>query len=598
MRFCAALLSLFVPVCLAVSPAHADTPPTSYPYSVRIEGLEATPGLAETITESSTLAAQAATPPLTRAGLRRRVDRDIERMLEAARSRGYYDATADAVIEPPPADAAATVVVTVAPGPVYVVGTVEVRAADGDSQAVGLTLPRDGLPIQVGAPALSEPVIEAETMLVRLVQERGYPLAEAGKRRVVVDRAAKTMAVTYTIASGPRARFGPVRVVGAETIDPTYILRRLPWRHGQDADVRLLERGRRALTATGLFDSVAVTFDDTVDADGLVPIQVTVDERARRSIGAGVSASTSEGLGSTAFWTHRNLFGGAERFDFRAELAEVETGITGELRFPDVIRNDQDLVLHSGYVEKNTDSFDSETYSVGSYFDRRLTNILSVDYGVALERSEVDEDGVSSQFTLVGLPLGATRDTADDLLNPTKGGRTRLRFTPYLETLGSTLAMYLLSVQHAQYVALDSEGDLVFAGRARWGAILGSSTTNLPADKRFYAGGSGSVRGYAFQQVGPLDATNEPLGGRSVLEFSAELRWRVWGDLGIVPFIDAGQVFDTETPSLDDELLWGAGLGVRYFTPIGPVRADIGFPLNARDSDDNFQLYFSLGQAF
>lgn len=598
MRRFAVLLGFFVLVCLAASPVRADTPPTSYPYTVRIKGLEATPELAQTIADSSTLAAQAETPPLTRAGLRRRVDRDIGRMLEAARSLGYYDAGAEGAIEPPQADAAATVVVAVTPGPIYTVSLVEVRAAAGDSQAVGLTLPRGGLPLRVGAPALAEPVIEAETVLVRLVQERGYPLAEAGKRRVVVDRAAKTMAVTYTIASGPRARFGPVRIVGAETIDPSYILRRLPWRHGQDADVRLLEKGRRALTATGLFDSVAVTVGDAVDADGLVPILVTVEERARRSIGAGVSASTSEGLGSTAFWAHRNLFGGAERFDFRAELAEVETGITGELRLPDIVRNDQDLVLHSGYVEKNTDSFDSETYSVGSYFDRRLTNILSIDYGVVLERSEVDEDGVSSQFTLVGLPLGATRDTADDLLNPTTGGRTRLRFTPYLETLGSTLAMYLLSAQHAQYVKLDTKGDLIFAGRARWGAILGSSTTNLPADKRFYSGGSGSVRGYAFQQVGPLDATNEPLGGRSVLEFSAELRWRVWGDVGVVPFIDAGQVYNTETPSLDEELLWGAGFGIRYFTPIGPVRADIGFPLNARDSDDNFQLYFSLGQAF
>ncbi|NQW09252.1 MAG: outer membrane protein assembly factor [Alphaproteobacteria bacterium] len=600
MRFLAVPL-LMVPLLMVswiAPPAYANTPPTDFSYIVRFEGLDQTTAVAEAITDSSTLVAQARTPPPTRAALRRRANQDIERMIAAARSFGYYDAAVDVAIEPPVDSGPSTVVVTATTGQVYAVADVAVHAMTGDSSAVGLELPRADIPLKPGDPAVAAPVLDAETVLVRLVRERGYPLAKAGERKVVIDRAAKTMMVTYTIDSGPRARFGPVRVVGSETVDPTYILRRLPWRYGQDADVRQLEKGRRALTATGVFDTVTVTFDDAVDGDGLLPVQVTVVERDRRTIGAGVSASTSEGLGATAFWTHRNLFGGAERFDFRADLAEVKSGVSGQLRLPDIIRNDQDLVLHSGYVEKNTDSFDSETYSVGGYFDWRLSRILSVDYGAVLERSEVDEDGVSSQFTLVGIPLGVTLDTADDLLNPTKGGRTRLRFTPYLETLGSTQAMYQLSVQHAHYLALDSAGDMVLAGRARWGAIIGSSTTNLPADKRFYSGGSGSVRGYAFQHVGPLDAGNEPLGGRSVIEVSAELRWRVWGDVGIVPFIDAGQVYNTETPSLDEELQWGAGLGVRYFTPVGPVRADLGFPLNGRDSDDTFQVYFSLGQAF
>lgn len=593
------LFTVILLMILWIAPsAYAGTPSSDYPYTVRFEGLDQATPLAKTIAESSILVAKISTPPLSRAALRRRANQDVERIIAAARSLGYYDATASVAIEPPVDADLATVVVTVTTGSVYTVVDVVVRAMSGDSPAVGLELPRAAIPIKLGDPALAAPVLDAEATLLRLVWERGYPLAEAGDREVVIDRAAKTMTVTYVIESGPRAWFGPVRVVGAETVDPTYILRRLPWRYGQPADVRLLEKGRRALTATGMFDSVTVAFDETVDGDGLLPVQVTIAESARRTIGAGVSASTSEGVGGTAFWTHRNLFGGAERFDFRAELREVESGVSGQLRLPDIIRNDQDLILHSGYVEKNTDSFDSETYSAGGYFDRRLSRILSVDYGFVLERSEVSEDEVTSQFTLVGLPLGVTRDTADDLLNPTRGGRTRLRFTPYLETLGSTLAMYALSAQHAQYLALDSTGDLVLAGRAKWGAIIGSSTTNVPADKRFYAGGSGSVRGYAFQSVGPLDASNEPVGGRSVIEVGAELRWRVWGDVGIVPFIDGGQVYNTETPSLDEELLWAAGMGLRYFTPIGPVRADIGFPLNGRNSDDTFQVYFSLGQAF
>ncbi len=217
---------------------------------------------------------------------------------------------------------------------------------------------------------------------------------------------------------------------------------------------------------------------------------------------------------------------------------------------------------------------------------------------MVLERSRIDDDGTESQYTLVGLPVGATVDTSDDLLNPTEGGRTRLRFTPYLESLGSSNGFYSMAARHAQYLALDKEGDFVLAGRAAIGSIIGASTSNVPADKRTYAGGSGSVRGYGLQKIGPLDAAGEATGGRSLFEVGAELRWRVYGDFGIVPFIDGGQVYDAETPDLGQELQWAAGLGFRYFTPIGPIRADIAFPLNPRESDDRFQVYFSLGQAF
>ena len=173
-----------------------------------------------------------------------------------------------------------------------------------------------------------------------------------------------------------------------------------------------------------------------------------------------------------------------------------------------------------------------------------------------------------------------------------------MRVTPYLESLGSTISFYSITARHAQYVALDDARDFVLAGRAAIGSIIGASTSNVPADKLLYAGGSGSVRGYALQQIGPLDSANDPVGGRSMIEVGAELRWRVYGDFGIVPFIDGGQVYDTETPDFAQELQWAAGLGFRYYTPIGQIRADIAFPLNPRSSDDRFQVYFSLGQAF
>ncbi|GHD50658.1 outer membrane protein assembly factor [Thalassobaculum fulvum] len=590
-----AVLLLIALLALGRTAGAQEQAATGFPYTVRFDGLDDTRELSALVRDSSALVSKLDDPPPSRAGLRRRAADDLARFETAARSLGYYDAEFRSDVEPgdPP-----VLVVTAAPGPVYAVSEIEIRSVDDRSAAIGVELPRRRIGLQPGAPARAADVLSAEAAIVRILQEQAYPLAEAGERSVLIDRDAKTMRVTFRIDAGPAARFGPVAVSGADEVDADYALRRLPWRYGETADIRKVERGRRLLTATGVYETVGVRFADAVGPDGLIPVEVTLTQRKPRSIGAGVSASTSEGAGVSAFWTHRNLFGGAERLDVNGRVSEVETSLTSELRLPDMISNNQDFILGGGLIEERTDGYDSRKVTVGGRFERRISDVLSVDFGATLERSRIEEDSIETQYTLVGLPVGFTVDTSDDLLNPTEGGRTRVRFTPYLETLGSSISFYSMTARHSQYVALDSNRDVVLAGRAAVGSIVGASTGNLPADKRLYSGGGGSVRGYGLQKIGPLDAGGDPIGGSALLEVGAELRWRVFGDFGIVPFIDGGQVYDTERPDLGQELQWAAGLGLRYYTPIGPVRADFAVPLNPRKSDDRYQVYFSLGQAF
>lgn len=581
----------------------AEEEQSGIPYEVTIEGLDGTGELKSLVEESSVLKSRIDDLPISRAALERRAREDEEIFNSVARSLGYYDAVfVPRIDEPAEPGGPVRVLVYGDPGEVYTFETVTVRTAgqnggEGEVPA-GVELPRDKLGLERGEPARSTAVVNAETTLIRLLQEQAYPLAELVERKAVIDRDAKTMDLLFRVAPNGRARYGEVTVKGNESVERDYIVRRLPWAYGEPVDIRKIDQGRRALVSTGLFDSAGIAFGDEVGPDGLLPVTVTVREHPPRSIGAGISVSTSEGLGTRAHWEHRNLFGGAEKLRTEVTVAEVETSLTGAFTVPDVLVTDQNFTVETGYVEQYTDSYDSESYKLSGRFDRRLSQALSVDYGLSLERSRIEENGSEDRYTLVGIPLGASIDTSNDLLNPTKGGRTRIKFTPYLESLGSTLSFYSTSLRHSEYYALDEEGDLVLAGRAGIGSIVGASTGNLPADKRFYAGGSGSVRGYALQSVGPLDASNDPTGGSALLDFGLELRWRVYGDFGIVPFVDAGQVYDQELPSLDEELQWAAGLGFRYFTAIGPIRADIAFPLNPRDSDDVFQVYFSLGQAF
>lgn len=175
----------------------------------------------------------------------------------------------------------------------------------------------------------------------------------------------------------------------------------------------------------------------------------------------------------------------------------------------------------------------------------------------------------------------------------------RFATTPYVGWYQTSQLFVTSELSASAYYSLDKERRYVLAGRSKVGSLFGESRDTVPADKRYYAGGGNSIRGYPFQKVGPLDDGRDPIGGRSLLELSAELRARIWGNFGVVPFIDGGTVYDSVVPDLADTIRWGAGLGLRYYTAIGPVRVDVATPLNPRnDVDDPVQFYISLGQSF
>ena len=236
---------------------------------------------------------------------------------------------------------------------------------------------------------------------------------------------------------GPSARFGPVTVLGAERVDPVYVLR--PALDLRRTGGRAVGKGTRKPDRDRRFSSAAVSFGDQVEADGLLPVTVTVTEPGKRG---------RSGLGSALrrMWACASRRSGVIAI-FLVVLSssacgvfgEVETGITADFRIPDVIFNDQDLLLDLSYLDEKTDGYNALGFATSARFERRVSDILSIDYGISLERTTIDDDGVEDIFTLVGLPIGASIDTSDDLLNPTVGGRTRLSFTPFLEEVGSTV---------------------------------------------------------------------------------------------------------------------------------------------------------------
>jgi translocation and assembly module TamA len=349
---------------------------------------------------------------------------------------------------------------------------------------------------------------------------------------------------------------------------------------------------------SGLFASAKIKLADEVDGEGRLPVTIDVLEAKHRSVGFGTKYSTGEGFGVNAFWEHRNYFGQGERLRVTATVAEIEQMLDAAFRKPNYLQRDQSLLANVAARHANTDAFDELSVTTFAGLERPYGENWTVTGGLASEYLVIDDDDGERTFLLFGLPATARRDTTDDLLNPSKGTRLTLSLAPWVGTLDQGLTWLNGSTSGSAYYAIDEEARFVLAGRGKLGVIVGEDTDDLPANKRFYAGGGGSVRGYEFQKVGPLDDDDDPLGGRSVIEVGAEVRARVTESVGLVPFIDGGMVYDDAYPDFNEEFLWAAGLGVRYFTAIGPIRFDLAFPLNGRDEDDSFQFYISIGQAF
>jgi len=566
-------------------------------YETRLTG-EIEEPLRELLRRSSLLITLEDRPPVSLGGLERRAATDRERLRAALRSEGFYDSEVSYRIDAESRPVLVTL--DVRTGPAYRISRYEIVYEDqvpevdrpGVAGAVGVV---------PGTRARASEIVAAQRKLVGLLQERGYLFAEVKERRAVLEPSQETMSVTVTISPGPRVSFGELKIVGLTAVDEAYVRGIVPWRTGETYDVRRVEDFRRTLTATGLFDAVGITPARTAAEDGTVPLTLTLAERRHRSVGGGAGYSTSEGFSGYVFWEHRNLLGRDE--DLRIELrgAEIEQRASALFGKPRFLRGDQTLLADVVFKREDTDAFEELSLRSGVAVERKLSDIWRVKLGVSAELSEITEKGDTRDFALLGLPSSAARDTRDNLLNPSKGTRLELSLTPYVGNPGAELAFLVASATGSAYVALDPGQRAILAGRARLGSILGEGRAEIPANKRFYAGGGGSVRGYEFQKVGPLDAGGDPTGGRSLVEVGVEARLRATESIGVVPFVDGGTVLANPDFTGGDtaELLWAAGLGLRYYTRVGPLRLDVAVPLNRRQGvDDALQFYISIGQAF
>ena len=545
-------------------------------------------------------------PPSNRFEARRRARGAMQAAEALLRSEGYYQPVLEDVVE---GEENPVAIVQVTPGRRFLLTDPRVQwtapAPDPASEAVAL----GEVAVKPNQAGRAGDVISAEGRAVAALTRRGYADAAAEPRRVVVDHATFTVQPNYRISSGPLVRLDGVRLETRGPTNPAWVTGLAPWSEGDVYDPEDVAELERRLLETGVYDGVGVALApaDQSLANGNRPIVVTLTDRPRRILEAGATFSTAEGSGVDLLWTWHNRFGRADTLVWQARAANIDSRIGASLSLPHWRRPGETLKLSAAVVNEDTDAYVRTALALAADLQQRIGKTSYISYGVGFDAGKYDE----ARFDPVTqLPINTERnlailtgrgsaylDRSNDPLNPTTGWRLSIWAQPTVVTGDDSLAFLRVESQVSAYLPLQDNAKTVLAGRARLGSIVGGDELAIPSDRLFYSGGGGSVRGYEYQGVGPRLPDNTPRGGLSLVEAAIEVRHDVWRSFQAVAFIDAGAIGFQEAPDFSN-LRYGAGVGVRYMLPFGPIRADIAIPLDKREGDADFQLYVSIGQAF
>jgi translocation and assembly module TamA len=558
------------------------------------------------------------TAPVDPYGLIARARGDVSRLQTVLNSFGYYRGTVTVTIngmglaDPNLGDALAAlpkgtdarVRIAPAPGVLFHIGHIEIegRLPAGTAGKLGLS---------PGTAAVAADIAAASGRLQAALQDDGYAFAKVEPPVAYELPAQQLLNLTYRVAAGPRVRIGPIRIEGLKRVHERLVRRRLLVRSGALYDASAIEKARQDLLTLGIFSTVSVRLGSAPDLEGRLPVTFVVAESKLYT--AGVSGAYSSDLGGSAGvnWADHDVLGNGELLSFTATAIDLggtaSTGIGYDTKLsyaiPDFYHRDQELQFSVGAIRQTLQAYTQTGETAGTDLSRKLSSVWTVTAGLSYEHEIIEQEGIGYKYNLFSVPLTALYDSTDlasPLLDPTHGYKMSFDVAPTFSygTSGQTFLVTQASL--ATYFDLSKlfaalgPGRSVLAAKIMAGVDGGATQFSLPPDQRFYAGGSGTVRGYRYQSVGPEFRDGNPEGGTSMQALNLELRQRVGTNLGFVVFADGGGV----TSSAGSLYRVGVGTGMRYYTSIGPIRFDVAVPTTRRPNDDKFEVYIGLGQAF
>lgn len=537
--------------------------------------------------------------PDTEFEARRQARSAAERARNYLNSRAYFAPNIDYAVEPGPP---IVPVLRIDVGPLFTISNLSFDIEGMDLPANVLAKLAIVESARIGDVALPDRIVAHESALVAALRQAGYPDAKALTRNVAGDRDAGTVAVTFKLQPGARTRFGDIRFTKDVPVRKPYLDRLVPFDSGEWYSPQRLSEYNRRLRETRMFSSSTAQLADQTGSGQYSsntnrPVAVTLDMRKRYSFGAGASFSTAEGAGLTTELTRHNATRRGDTLTGRLSVAQLSRSAAVDWRIPNAFAFDHTVAFTAAIHEEETDAFDREALELNGSYSIRHSSALTSSLGIDVEfASEVDAFE-QRDVQIISGSGGFRYDQSDDALDPSRGWRTETRIEPTAVQGDDTANFVKLNSQITAYRPLSENARYVAAGRVRAGFIYGAPLDDVPVSRRFYAGGGGSARGFEFQSVGPEDEEGQPTGGRGLLEASAELRLRSERGFGAAVFLDAATVSGDQAIDFGD-LRTSAGVGIRYATPVGPIRFDVATPIDRNPGDDPVQIYISIGQAF
>jgi translocation and assembly module TamA len=607
--------------------------------------------LDSTLKATSQLAALRTSAPVDPFGLIARARGDLNRLNTVLESFGYYQGSVSITIDGLPLDAPqlgdtlsalprgtdAHCHVSFNLGPLYRLGSIGIDGAVPD-------FARSSLQLSTGQPAVAAEVLAGGARLLTALENHGYAFAKVDPPLAYEDVDKHVLNLSFHVVTGPHVQIGEIRFEGLQRVKERLVRRRLLLHTGEPYSALAVEHARKDLLTLGVFSAVSVRLAEAPDAEGRVPITFQMSERRRHAVSLSGGYSSDLGGSAGVTWSDRNVRGNAEQLNLSASVINLggtaTTGIgydTGaKYIIPEFAHRDQSLQFAVGAIKQSLQAYQQEAVTSGVTLSRKLSSVWTASVGVSAVRERITQEGLSQHYTLFALPLGILYDSTDlstPLLDPTHGLRASLTVAPTFPSGGQhSDTFFATQLSIADYLDVGrlfglERGRSVLALRALLASAVGATTSDeeidgkavrvpdLPPDQRFYAGGSGTVRGYRYQSIGPEFPDGNPVGGTALTALNAEFRQRLGQSFGMALFVDAGDVGErlsplagllhggrcsSLAPSQNSTSCWavGVGGGVRYYTPIGALRFDLAVPTFRRPNDDRFEVYIGIGQAF
>ncbi len=566
-------------------------------YAVHFIGLNDPDALAA-VKSASFLTTLKKQEPTSLNALRFRAESDIPDMIKALHAHGYYEAAVEIRIQEE--DDEVQIFVMMLPGPPYLLSAFEVEAFSEGKLVDCSNLTNLG--VEQGKPAITMQILKAEEKALELLGECGYPLAKIESQEMIADFKAKSFAAHVKIDAGPLVKFGSTSIVGTHRVKKKLVENKIVWKEGETYDTREIDKTQQKLLDTGLFNSIIVAHDMEPDDQKELGMRIETTETKHRSINIGASYETFFGPGLTGGWENRNVSGLGRKLSFQGDFTARTHTAAATFFVPDFWKIDQDYVFQAQVMQESIFAYHQQIYNLTNRIERRIGTKYRVSIGTVVDQLFVTNSVQNGPFTLLEVPLYFRWSSANHLLNATRGATLEFKAIPTLNFSDDNWFFLYNSAAYMMYFPIigNEAGKefLVIAQQIMFDSILCMGLDAVPVPKRVLGGSDTVLRGYRYHTVSPLHG-HKPKGGRSGIFYTFETRFRISKTIGIVPFFDFGSVYHTSLPKFHDKWFKSVGLGLRYFTFLGPLRLDIAFPLDRRKQiDPLYRILFSIGQTF